>query len=451
MRNSLMRFALGVAVLAGATEASAALPTGSVTVPGVRTMAVTAVDSDYHSVLIALYIDGALYDTAWLPNNVTGVRTYAPFGPGPVELGGAHLAEIWAIDVNSAGSRTGASVKLLSTTFSESCSEFKHAALAWCNGVTNYFRTRQLTTKPIFNDHAWAGVAAGNGGAIMQLYDHTRSVNLLEEHGGAAMQLSIWGYAFDGAHVANGVDVVPCAPWGAAGPWNPLAAQGPNCSPQGVPVTRQWFLNPQDPRFGLRTELDNPYNFTKSSSYPATMVQEVRAVPGTEYIQLDVEFRNYNPHATNAHDQEFPALHLNYDFNWTDWRYSTDSSPDGVHRTLVMGESLRLLGPGAPSFYEGQPATVSDWNGEWVTACGNMKSNPQVRKCVTFATFDADISMASVCNNCYVGASGMTPLGFFGLSYGSVIHATVFVFPYSYSEAPLGVRVLDRINSLGSR
>lgn len=504
MNAFLIRLAFAVAaVLTGVTQASAALPSGSVTFPAVRTMAVTVVDSDYHSVPIGLFIDGALYDSVWLPNSVTGTRTYAPFGPGPLAQGGAHTVAIWAFDVNSAGVRTGAAVQLTGspTSFFETCSVFANPAQSWCGGVTDYYRTRQQTTKAIFNDYAWAGVATGMGGTIMQLYDHTRSVNLLAEHGGAAMQLGIWGYDVNsnptpawfksrtcdatpyaitcaipdaaspacgcpdppfcnvfgtaGAHVANCTTVVHCEGWSAGAPWNVMPARGGNCT-WGVPVTLQAQLYPQDPRIGWRIELDNPFNFTKSSSYPGKVVQEVRALPGTEYIQLDLEFRNYNPIATGAHDQEFPALHFNYNFDWMDWRYSSDSSPDGIHVTVPMplGQETgarRLLGPGAPSFYQGQPGTIPDWNGEWVTACGNFKDNPQVRKCVTFATFDADIKMATMCNNCNLGASGMTPLGFFGMTNGSVIHATVFLFPYSYSEAPLGIRVLDRINSLGSR
>jgi hypothetical protein len=502
--TSLVRCSVAaVMVIMGATQASAALPTGSVTYPAVRTMSVTAADADYHSVLIGLFIDGAVYDTAWIPNNVTGTRTYAPFGPGPIATGGAHTGQIVAFDVDSTGTRTGAVVQLTGSPASifEDCSVFGNPAQSWCNGATDYYRTRQQTTVPIFNDFAWAGVATGMGGTIFQLYDQTRSVNLLAEHGGAAMQLGIWGYDVSGnpepswfktrtcdvtpypvtcpgapphspttacgcvdppfcaefgksgAHLADCTTVFACEGWSAGAPWNVMPARGGNCT-WGVGVTSQTQLYPQDPRLGLRTELDNPFNYTKSSAYPGTVVQEVRAPAGTEYIQLDLQFTNRNPVATNPHDQEFPAFHLNYDFDWLEWWYSSDSTPDGIFLTLPIPTptnpqtgKVRLLGPGAPIGSQG----LSNWNGEWVTTCGTLKLNSQVRKCVTWATFDADIKMADLCNNCNLTASGMTPLGYFGMSYGTIVHATVFIFPYAYSEAPAGVRVLDRINSLGSR
>src|SRR4029077_17555418 len=64
----------------------------------------------------------------------------------------------------------------------------------WCRDMAVYWQNRQRDTTPLFNKYVWIGVNNSYGGLIAQLYGEDRSTNLLQEHGGSAMQISLWGY-----------------------------------------------------------------------------------------------------------------------------------------------------------------------------------------------------------------------------------------------------------------
>jgi hypothetical protein len=65
---------------------------------------------------------------------------------------------------------------------------------AWCDGNPAYWEDRQSDTEYLVGTHVRVGVSPTDGGTVLQLFDGDWSQNLLMEHGGAAIQLSIWGY-----------------------------------------------------------------------------------------------------------------------------------------------------------------------------------------------------------------------------------------------------------------
>ncbi len=65
--------------------------------------------------------------------------------------------------------------------------------LSWCNAVPSYWVNRQTDTKRLLNKDIIIGINNSYGGSITQLSSSDRSQNLIDEHGGALIQLSLYG------------------------------------------------------------------------------------------------------------------------------------------------------------------------------------------------------------------------------------------------------------------
>ncbi|MCA1647851.1 MAG: hypothetical protein LC797_21105, partial [Chloroflexi bacterium] len=150
---------------------------------------------------------------------------------------------------------------------------------SWCGGTgglttnwpSNYMGHRTQQTLYQFNDYVRLGINRMYGGTIFEMYGSAK-VNLIEQNGGAAMQLSLWAFDPNGASeptawfaiptgsdlacdatqygseaacravhtscqqmpvggtVSDCVSASACGPWwSVAGPFNPIQAQAADC------------------------------------------------------------------------------------------------------------------------------------------------------------------------------------------------------------------------------
>ena len=222
-----------------------------------------------------MYVDGQLVKVIFANETRSDVGAHAfnwippPFGPS------SHSVIVYAIGVDATGRPDGqnASLDHCPRSFTAECEGIVGDALAWCQGVIPYWQNRQHDAVMVGNKNVRAAVNMAYGGAIFQLYNSDWQTNLLDEHGGAANQLSIWGYevkgpdawfrkpqipgnpalacapmpyptqdsctidshAFvlrccsQGAHVDDCKTIRLCGGWTTGAPWNPIQAQGLDC------------------------------------------------------------------------------------------------------------------------------------------------------------------------------------------------------------------------------
>jgi hypothetical protein len=156
-----------------------------------------AKDPDFDGpILCHVYVDGQLVKILLANETRSDVGAHAfgwippPYGPT------SHDVVVYAIGVDATGRPDGQTPSLDHSprTFTAGCEGIAGDALVWCNGVVPYWQNRQRDTVMVGNINVRAAVNMAYGGAIFQLYGADWQTNLLDEHGGAANQLSIWGY-----------------------------------------------------------------------------------------------------------------------------------------------------------------------------------------------------------------------------------------------------------------
>lgn len=449
MRKSLLVLLLSLGVMVVfTTPIRGVSPTGSVTIIGVRTMQVCINDLDDPSgtpQTAELWIDNWLYDRFKVPDAGCVTRGYAPFGPS------THPVHVYAIDA------AGQPRTLISPTANlvETCADFGAGTKldGYCGHVSGqaYYPARQANTKPLISDLVWAGVDTAGGGAIRQLYSLNRSYNLLDEHPGGSMQLSLWGGA-------SGAPLPPsasnfCNGW--QGPatdtlMNTIQTQGPGCT-WGKPVG---YLD-LGYTLGITTYLPDPENHLRQWTLQNPAAPNEHFPIWTAYYNrgdhLEANYRFINGTAWDfgLSDQEIPTFHFNAGLSTFYW---------GKGGFAVGGPSLpdtqiRLTTPAVGPPYGNEPHIQETWNSSWVSACDPLG------RCVTVAPHDPPTAAGIHVANIWAGKMfngfetnlvsliGRYPLP--GLPSGPVDKSIkVYVFPYKYSDGPPGGTVRDRLLQL---
>ena len=247
-----------------------------------------------------ILIDGVLWRQLPAALNRSDVGAHAFGWAVDLVLGPAsalHSIEVIALGVNSAGRPDGNDAVLPGAgsgrNVSGSCAaipadcgrpggtpaEEQCPLGAWCADVPCYWQKRSAEQLYVENEFVRAGVNTAFGGTVFGLHraDGTNATrqrwfsrNLLLEHGGAACQLSIWGYddkgpsawfrhptaanpcdntpfatesqcsgggrrggryqctarcCSQGSHVLDCTAHFPCGGWTPGAPWNPIQAQ----------------------------------------------------------------------------------------------------------------------------------------------------------------------------------------------------------------------------------
>jgi len=457
-------------------------------------------DKDYDGpVKVQIFIDDVLVHKMLANSNRSDVGdhayhwNHAPYGWGD------HKVSVFFEDADAGGSPTGQLIELSGSprTFNTGCSGLPLIETQWCDGVHNYWVSRQKDTTLLINDFVKIGVNNSYGGMITQLYRPDRPQNLIQEHGGAVMQLSIWGYdlsgpqsgkpgrwygndvnigrcddtlysseseclsagnskciqrgAADGAHVTS-CQQKTCNNWDVGAPWNPLPSQGYQCA---------WDSPTNDVDLGQscgpncwETRKDKPGNFTKSDNglSGVSLYQKVQLADAYAKIDYSVDIAPDFAFVTGSHDQEIPAIFTNNVFHKF-YYYGGNSpytDPDSAVTELgqegggqqTFSRQINFAGRGPFPSHMQNPFDVATEH--WWGVCDNSETN-----CLTLASFSPTVLSTSL-SRTGGNAGYLTPLGYFGMKPGDSHKATLYVFPYKYNQVVSGKSIRQRIFDLSS-
>lgn len=392
------------------------------------TIAGWALDPDFAGpVMIHIYVDGNLFDAIPANNFRPDVGAHA-FHYTFASLGnGNHTVAAYVIGTNSAGQPDGENMGLTGSPkqMTASCSEIpqNQATHEWCRSNGEYFQNRQMDTTRLLNDKVLVGVNNSYGGMIGQLYSSDRSFNLIQEHGGAALQLSLWGYGnHNDGTTCNTIPDFATHPLDA--PWNPIQAQADNCGwtgPANDVTSRQWVGNT------YRVIKQNPYNFTKTGPFRGlTWAQDVTL--GDAHARIDYATNYAGSFLTGPTLQEVPALYTGIGMN-AKYMYA-DAGGNVITRDF-------------PTVQAGQTMLPRPTEGWW-SACDSSGTH-----CLTVATASPDIQTVRIRRPAEGDFGDITPIGCFSMTTNTSL--TLYVFPYRYDAIINNVSVRNRIAQLIGR
>jgi len=445
-----------------------------------------AYDPDYAGpIRVHIYVDGALVQVATAGNfrpDLTGACpktgghcaftwSYAQsqgFGAANYNGTGQHQVIAYAIGVDPAGMPDNQNPSLTNSLklFNDSCSFLgtSSSAIEWCQGNPGYWTARQQDTTLLINDGAYVGVDKSYGGTIFQLRgknlegallgDVVWGRNLLAEHGGAAMQLSLWG--FDAA--AN--TQVTCN--GSPRIWNPIQAQGARCGWNDATndVVASCFVADDGPSSTCGTpsggtyytKQTSPNNFTVNGPAVSglTFEQWVTPLPGYAKVRyrvtadattFDFSAEKTSPVQWDSRPQEIPALFSAEGVNAAFYAY-TGSTPYTNAAVTVFGPPDTTTYPdgrylelprAAPYPHAGdvraQNAGCATEN--WWGVC-----DANATRCITVATFDTTASEGWIASSANPTEAYLTPIGSFALGSTFSKSWSVYLFPYRYDQVP---------------
>lgn len=439
-------------------------PTGSLDSATQTAIGGWASDPDWPGPIpVHIYVDGQLMKATTADAYRADVGAHA-FHWDPDAFGsGNHEVVAFGIGVNAAGAPDGQNVALAHSprNLVGTCDTLTADALGWCQGLPGYWPTRQADTTYVGNDSVRVGLNRSYGGTIFQLYGPGWDDNLVLEHGGGAVQLSIWGYdmvgglgwfatdtcdatpytseaacrarhascsawAFaGGAHVSDCVQEQPCPGWTPGSPWNPIQAQGPSCgwiSPANDANAAGW----QGDTF--YTRLDAPFHFT-STQGTVPMPMEQWVTPHWGYVEIRYRLTYNGPYTWSPHPQEIPAFFTAPGINQHFYYYGGDHP--------FTGDAVRDVPPNTPGYvrYADRPAwghgddTQGYTREGWWGACDATGD-----RCVTIASFSPVINEVALQANQGGGSGYITALGYFGVSPGMSLDWTIYVFPKRYDQ-----------------
>ncbi len=213
---------LGLSTALSTVPAAAAPPTGYLDAANASMVGGWARDPDWPGpIAVHVYIDGeiahglvagALRPDLPFPDQDHGF-TWTP----PLQGAGSHSVVAYAIGVDAAGNPDGENPALVNSpgTIAAGCAGLPAPSSWWCAGVPAYYANRAADTEYLYNASLRAGVNTSYGGTVFEFYGPDHSRNLLAEHGGGAVQLSVWGYEPSGpaGWFADGDGVCDPAPY----------------------------------------------------------------------------------------------------------------------------------------------------------------------------------------------------------------------------------------------
>ncbi len=438
-----------------------------------------AKDPDWDGpIQVHIYVDDTLVKAIQASDWREDVGAHG-FSWNPPAFGhGNHSVKAYAIGVNGNGAPDGQNPMLPGSpkTLTANCDDLTSDALGWCNGLPGYWLNRQADTVFVDNSTVRVGVNKSYGGTIFQFCGPDWDRNLVLEHGGGAVQLSIWGYdpvggvgwygtdscdpqwysSLDsclaaghsgcspwahpgGAHAANCTSVKPCGGWTPGAPWNPIQAQGPDCgwdSPGNDCNAANWEGS------SFYTRLDGPYHFTHTHpACPMPMEQRVTAHQG--YAQIDYRLTYSGPHTWTPHPQEIPAIFTAAGMHAHFYYYGGDAPFTGDTVTHQNGPTTSFLRYPDRDIY-GHGDNFSGYVKEgWWGACDNAQE-----RCITVASFSPLMNEVATHQNQSGGSGYITALGYFGVEPGMDLQWTIYLFPHRYDHDIGGKTVRQRIVEL---
>jgi hypothetical protein len=352
---------------------------------------------------------------------------------------------------------------------------------------TEYMTTRTAATAYLFNDYLRAGFNRSFGGALFELYGSDK-VNLIEEHGGSAAQLSMWGYdvtasgagyftttggastscpgiqacnpmAFgdaatckaangnvdckefptSGAQISDCKTELACPDWSAAAPWNPIQGQAACCGWNG-PTNDVDQVTEQGGNVTFTKSA--PYQFTKTTAFSGLTWSVTGSVASDKpYLRATYQVSYASARDVGEHNQEIPALFT--DATISHWYYyyggpSPYADVSGLVTRLRadFGSELVLPSRAAPA-PQPPPTTPHAATEEWMTVCSRDES-----QCLTIASFAPEVKVL------VQGGQYVTPLGRLGFGTSLAMTWDVIMFPYRYDDVVAGKSVRQWIYDL---
>lgn len=353
------------------------------------------------------------------------------------------------------------------------------AGQEFCAG-TEYMTQRKQSTLYLYNDYVRAGLNRSFGGTLFELYGSDK-LNRIQEHGGAAVQLSLWGYdqaargaayfrtqqcdvtpysdaaacklknggadcsfaPTSGAQVSDCVHEKACPGWSAASPWNPLQAQGVECANGGWNgSTNDVDLVTAD-NSGVSLIDSAPYQFTKTTSLSGLTWKVNGLVTDGPYVRLQYSLDYTGPWTFGEHNQEMPAIFTNNKISYWFYYYSgnlpySDAGTPVTRLRFDFGKGSELLLPNRsaplplPRPSRSQVATE-----DWMTVCDKFE-----KQCLTLVTFSPEIKTFAMDKD-YVTAAGRTSItDLDGKTW------SVYLFPYRFDDVVGGKSIRNWIYQL---
>jgi hypothetical protein len=294
--------------------------------------------------------------------------------------------------------------------------------------------------------------------------------NLILEHGGAAVQLSIWGYeptgpaawfrhgvpcdptpyanasvcasdgntcvqrcCSEGSQVLDCKAQQPCGGWTAGAPFNPIQAQGKDCGWEDHSGSSVEWIGKENKT--LHTVMESPWHFTSNRSAAPVIWEQWSTAHDDGYLNLTYHMAaaaDYTGPAWGNTTQEIPAIFTARGVNHKWFWYNGSAPGAGAAVTTMPGTGAGYLQfPDRPLYPHAtlKLGTVSEG---WWGVC-----NEDETECVTVAGWSplfAEAAMNPSGSN-QSGHAYMTPIGLFsGLHAGMYWRWSLYIFPYKYDH-----------------
>jgi hypothetical protein len=454
----------GLPCVAGHCGGSASGPYGHLDQATPSGIAGWAQDPDWDGPIdVHIYVDGVHVKVVRADEWRADVGAHAFHWVPPPYGAGTHDVIAYALGVDASGALDEENLALDGSPIDlhATCAGLEADAYGWCTSLPDYWVTRQDDTEFVSNDSVRVGVNTSFGGTILQLYGPGWDQNLVLEHGGGAIQLSIWGYdpvggtgwfATDGcdptaypsqaacqaaghptctpwaysggAHKANCTSVTPCDGWTPGAPWNPIEAQGPGCgwlSPQNDCNAVSWQGDT------LYTRLDAPFHFT-STAPPAPMPMEQWVTAHWGYVEIHYRLSYTGPYTWSPHPQEIPAIFAAPGMTAHFYYYGGAQPFAGDAPTHLTSPGGYLRYPNRTLYGHGDDFSGYAREGWWGVCDADED------RCITVASFSPLMNEAALQINQSGGSGYVTALGYFGVSPGMVQEWTIYVFPKRWDQ-----------------
>lgn len=362
--------------------------------------------------VVDIYVDGEKIDRIHVTNGKFHYE-HSQFGKG------THKVRV-------VERRPGADKVLLENTFNAKCDRLKawnYATQWWCKEVPTYWDTRQKDTTLLFNDKIKIGINNSLGGGITQLYTSDRRQNLVSEHGGALIQLSLWGPPAIGPNPKDGHWGFNCQqdlPMQSV--LNPIQASGKNCGFEDKfnDVTEKKKLDCGQCWWIRKV---NPYQFTHAGNLPGMEWSQLVKVYDEGYAHIEYKIA-YDGISLLRHPQEIPAMQL------------------------AMGNKAKVYWKGSKGIESGtisanEKGFVISYLTRAYSASRSFMIEPWYSICSTDEKYCLTVIFPQ--NNTYInqfefsltGASGVayaTPLGWFPLEPGLRMTMPMIIAPVKYDK-----------------
>ncbi len=427
--------------------------------------------------LVHIYINGKLAHHMHAETYRSDVGAHAFHWTPPYMGPGNHQVQVFVIDINGSGQPSHSNPLLPGAStwnLSNACAYASGTPMAdpsagWCTNL-EYYSQRTAVTDYLYGDNLRLGINRSLGGAIFEFYGQDHSRNLIYEHGGAALQLSLWGRTPGQTNVPSADRCV--SGWGPNPTFNPLQAQAPHCGWTGTGNDVDWGAT--SPRTS-HVQLDDPWQFTRGNQRIRGLrfEQHTALNPAIKpvYAQLThhVVYDPPEPHELGpneiapkdfqTHDQEIPAIFPGFQMNHTYFLYSgtqpytggsvtaihvpTSQDPNGTG-LFFQRSQVRRSNSNYPvgSGYDNPTACMTE---HWISVCDaagaawdSASGTPNPGRCLTVATFDSRIGGFKAYTADNDGWGHLTPTGRFALTPDFDEQWVTYLFPARYDEKLTG-------------